>query len=245
MRRAATTLVGGLLVGALLLLAAPAWASVSVSPSAVRADVDVTLTLTASIDRAGFNQALSVSLPGGMEALGCGAPDGWTCSAAGVSASYERGASLNPTDMTFTLSVHTPTDPGLYTLRAIQTYNDGQSTASTPTVTVEAPEPSPTPTSEPTPESTEEPAPEPTTTPAIETHDDAPPPTPFRPPDDDDDSANGDDSGTVVRAPTEPDSRAVLTPRSQSSILPGPVVAVLVGLLAVCAAAIGVVLRNS
>lgn len=197
-----------LALSVLLAMAGAAAASTSISPTQAEVDQDVSLTLTTTSDSVDLTSRVVASIPDGVVALACGAPDGWSCQVGGGSASWQRQSSLAP-DQTFTLAIRTPSTPGDVAFQITDTRTSGASTTNVAVLSVVGPEPSEEP-SDPSEEPTEDEAPE-----VQEPQGEAPPLEPFRPPDGDDeepisirdlpsDDGGNDDAGTADQTDDAP-----------------------------------------
>ncbi len=168
-----------------LLPAPAARADTAVSPTSATAGETATFVVRVTDDGVDLVSSVSAGLSGGAGYVGCGAPDGWSCSGGDGQVRWERETSLTPDD-TFTMTLVMSAEPGELVITSTDTRASGASSSSTTTVIVE-PAPEPEPTEEPT--ATDEPTENEDEDVDVPDPDEpsrpTPPLEPFRPPDED------------------------------------------------------------
>jgi uncharacterized protein YcnI len=130
MKRLLFVVSGVLGVGAMVAVAAPAWAHVVVSPEVVKAGDYETLTVSVPTEKEIPTTKIRVEVPEGFLLSGVQPVPGWEHSfeedGGVVTAVTFSGGEIRPREFQqFLVQAQAPEEPGEYPWKAIQTYEDG------------------------------------------------------------------------------------------------------------------------
>ncbi|MGH8930989.1 MAG: DUF1775 domain-containing protein [Egibacteraceae bacterium] len=123
--------VGAMLTGVVLVaLAAPAWAHAELTVASVPADTVQSLQLHVPEELQGDRtDTVEIQVPAGFRDATCGEKAGWSCtvdaSAAQPVVTFTRVDPSVQADALYPFTVHTPAEPGTFTLPTVQSYASG------------------------------------------------------------------------------------------------------------------------
>jgi uncharacterized protein YcnI len=123
--------------GAALVLVSAAAAHVTLQPAFVEANVATRLSLETPNERTGHQTTkLAVEAPAGITVVTATAPAGWTVDYDGRRATWSGGRIEGTDVVAFPLELDAAVRAGTYSLRAVQTYEDGRTVRWQATLTV-------------------------------------------------------------------------------------------------------------
>ncbi|MGH8932446.1 MAG: DUF1775 domain-containing protein [Egibacteraceae bacterium] len=123
--------VGALLTGvALVALAAPAWAHATLTAASVPAGTAQHLQMRVPEEHQGDRtDKIEIQMPAGFRDVACGEKAGWSCvvdtSGTQPVVTFTRADPSAQADDRYQFTVHTPAQPGTFTLPAVQSYASG------------------------------------------------------------------------------------------------------------------------
>ncbi len=126
-----------------LLLAAPASAHVTATPTFVRSDDSSSITFSGPNERTAPMTGFSITVPPGLRIEHAHDADGWTESLEGPTARWTGGAVAPEAELVFGATIAADAAPGFVEVIATQRYADGNDVRWSVPVTIAPPEKSP------------------------------------------------------------------------------------------------------